>query len=643
MRKLISLLLVLTVLFTSLVFASVTVTATQSKTYNFNRNYTLTGNPIDDIVAVANAQNGRTKADLGYTEAWCADFVSDCAELAGVGDLIPRDGYCGNLYNNIINAGGHEVNSPQKGDIIFYYCNATYCPKSGAPWVHVGIMTSSSSSIEGNSGGRVTSKSRITYTDMNGHTYGHSGTNSVSVKYVRPNYDNASNPVNIGESFYAFIINTKMWKHLTVEQNNNVDIRTEKAYHCADQVWNFLRQDDGSYKIVSLANGRCLDVEDNSSANYANVSVWPDNGGDNQRWFIYGDAPYYKLKAKCSDCVLDVNEDCSDDGTNIQMFYDHGGESQQFQIYMLGEESYAIDKGNDFTAPIFNLKNGMALENDNGNVVIKKETGMSKQVWRFERQKDGSYKISSCYDGKCIDVHDASHASGANVQVYGSNGNDNQRWYLYEANNYVMFQSKESGYFLDLYEGLDLEGTNIEVWHKNIDDPQIFNIYKGDECKLKNTTVTVKKNESNQYVFSWFNVYAKTGYDLKIWQNDTQNDNVYQIIPDAKSGVTVKLPMGTYRACVDAYNHFERKTSNILTFIVENNAILGDTDGDGEITISDVTMLQRFLAELSIPTTEEQMMCGDVDNSGELEVSDATVIQRYLADMTIPYEIGKVI
>ena len=55
-------------------FQGLTVSATQNRDSYFSKNYTLTGNIRDDIVAVAAAQNGKTKAQLGFTEAWCANF-----------------------------------------------------------------------------------------------------------------------------------------------------------------------------------------------------------------------------------------------------------------------------------------------------------------------------------------------------------------------------------------------------------------------------------------------------------------------------------------------------------------------------------------------------------------------------------------
>lgn len=61
-------------------------------TGNFSRSYTLTGDGATDIVNVARAQIGKNGGQLGYAsdpnnpysgEEWCADFVSDCAILAG--------------------------------------------------------------------------------------------------------------------------------------------------------------------------------------------------------------------------------------------------------------------------------------------------------------------------------------------------------------------------------------------------------------------------------------------------------------------------------------------------------------------------------------------------------------------------------
>ena len=59
--------------------------------------------------------------------------------------------------------------------------------------------------------------------------------------------------------------------------------------------------------------------------------------------------------------------------------------------------------------------------------------------------------------------------------------------------------------------------------------------------------------------------------------------------------------------------------------------VIGDPDGDGKITIKDVTMIQMYCAEM-IDATDEQKMQMDINGDGRITILDATVLQRYLAD-----------
>ena len=55
----------------------------------------------------------------------------------------------------------------------------------------------------------------------------------------------------------------------------------------------------------------------------------------------------------------------------------------------------------------------------------------------------------------------------------------------------------------------------------------------------------------------------------------------------------------------------------------------GDADGDSFVTISDVTRIQRVLADLEKDSNGIVKRNGDVDNNG-LDITDATKIQMYL-------------
>ena len=77
---------------------------------------------------------------------------------------------------------------------------------------------------------------------------------------------------------------------------------------------------------------------------------------------------------------------------------------------------------------------------------------------------------------------------------------------------------------------------------------------------------------------------------------------------------------------------------NGMIFKVLNN-LLGDVDGDGEVTIIDATCIQRKLA--SIQTAKFIEAAADADEDGSLSIIDATSIQRWLAQLSTNDNIGK--
>ena len=173
--KSLSWLLSVVMIFGFFVVPSVSVSATQSASGGFSRDYTLTGDGFTDMVNIAMAQNEKTQAQIGYSESWCANFVSDCARLAGQESAVPFNGVVQSMYNAVINAGGYHVSSPQAGDLVFF--------TNGSGYGHVGIALDSDRNISGNIwyGGNPPSKVMILKNSWEGFS---------SWNYVRPNYQN---------------------------------------------------------------------------------------------------------------------------------------------------------------------------------------------------------------------------------------------------------------------------------------------------------------------------------------------------------------------------------------------------------------------------------------------------------------------
>nr|WP_316614311.1 dockerin type I repeat-containing protein [uncultured Ruminococcus sp.] len=73
----------------------------------------------------------------------------------------------------------------------------------------------------------------------------------------------------------------------------------------------------------------------------------------------------------------------------------------------------------------------------------------------------------------------------------------------------------------------------------------------------------------------------------------------------------------------------------------EYDYLLGDANGDGKVTINDVTIIQRYFAKLPLSISADTLMWGDVDGDGRLTIADATFIQRHLTNLPVPYDVGK--
>lgn len=221
----------------------------RAATASFNTNYSLSGNSADKMVSIATAQVGRSRSTMGYSDSWCARFVSDVASKAGESAAIPYNAGCRQLYNAIISAGGKEVSTPQKGDIVFFVCTVCKVYPYNNAYSHVGIMVDSSGTcISGNYNGKVSQHKVGDYQESDGHSV---ATRNIILKYVRPNYSLSSSanfvtpekPQN-AVKFYTWI--SEQGKGVSAENATSVS-KLEKGnlYY----FWFYLREDITHKKV----------------------------------------------------------------------------------------------------------------------------------------------------------------------------------------------------------------------------------------------------------------------------------------------------------------------------------------------------------------------------------------------------------
>lgn len=109
-------------------------------------------------------------------------------------------------------------------------------------------------------------------------------------------------------------------------------------------------------------------------------------------------------------------------------------------------------------------------------------------------------------------------------------------------------------------------------------------------------------------------------------------DSVTSIGNFAFSGcenLTIYAPKGSYAETYAKENGFA-----FVAIDDTPSVTIGDIDGDGNITISDATAIQRYLAEM-ITLSPDQLIAADTDGNGEVTINDATQLQKYLAEYDV--------
>jgi len=164
---------------------------------------------------------------------------------------------------------------------------------------------------------------------------------------------------NIGDDFYAVILNTAYWKPITA--NSNASVTLEKECGVAKQLWYFDRQDDGSYVITSASNGNALEM-DCGYTTPGNPVVYKEYwGGNYQKWSIYKQGDGYVFVSKHYpeyNLAITLSNNSSADGTKITTSTRCNDSSQIFSIYsgdevQLKPATLSVSVGNSATGTKF--------------------------------------------------------------------------------------------------------------------------------------------------------------------------------------------------------------------------------------------------------------------------------------------------
>jgi len=283
-------------------------------------------------------------------------------------------------------------------------------------------------------------------------------------------------------------------------------------------------------------NGEWYYTDDNG----AMVTGWiqPDDGA---WYYLNSDGTMARGWIQDGDTTYYLNQHS---GAMVTGWTSVDGEWHEFSSSGVYFHNTAQNLGKSFVAKLAsNLNMSKLVSLESNNVVIRSDDGGKDQMWRFDRQEDGSYKITNLETGWCLDVQDGKSAVGTNIQTWEDIGGNPQRW--------VMTDDKRNGN----YTFRPLSGINKD---------NVMDVLSATATDGSNIVISTENGGLNQS----FAVY-------KMKMGDIDFDDVLSI----KDVTQIqKILSGEYKS--------------------DNDNIIADINGNGKLDIRDATYIQLYVAKI---------------------------------------------
>lgn len=430
------------------------------------------------------------------------------------------------------------------------------------------------------------------------------------------------NYVDIGTDFYASITHIASWNHLTVESNDNVDICSDTNFD--NQYWKFYRQYDGSYKIVSAKNDKCLDVAGGSSQDGANIGVYSSNDTDAQRWYIYKCKNGYQFKPKCSNCVMEMNAWNFYQGVNLVCGTKDNSDAEIFAINFrdfndIADTTLNYSQNNGVVTFSWITAKGASKCNIkiyNGNSATGEDAPIN--LWNVQNNQtsinlgEGTFTaVLQTYNA----IHDYHLCKPITISTY--------------VRNFVPVKT--------LYNF----GHKYELFDTPVSWETAKKVCENKGGHLAVITSQSEQNTINELISSgkltYYNIGATNINNINEWQWVTNEKMIYTNWavgePNNVGNIERYLSVFNTENYLGQWNDTTNSSTSGISngFICEYENILGDINSDGKISINDVTELQLYISQ-SKDFSDEQKILADYNQDGIIDVLDVTDIQQLIVN-----------
>ena len=297
---------------------------------------------------------------------------------------------------------------------------------------------------------------------------------------------------------------------------------------------------NGYYKITSVKSDKVLDVADGGKTNGTNVQQYNSNNTYAQQWIIKstGDG-FFNIISRCNNLYMDVANGSTSNGTNVQVYEGNNTNAQKFK-FILAEEFNGTQTLEDGIYTISSaldsnkvLDISAASTNSGANVQLWSSTQEVQQKFIIRYLENGYYIIENFNSEKVLDVADGSKKNGANVWQYEKNNTNAQKWVIKDVGNgYYNIISKCGGLYLDVANGSTSNGTNVQLYEGNNTNAQKFKFEKdimdGQKTISNGTYIIASKLNTNK-VLDISGASKNSGENVQIWENVREKQQEFLI------------------------------------------------------------------------------------------------------------------
>lgn len=330
----------------------------------------------------------------------------------------------------------------------------------------------------------------------------------------------------------------------------NIDIYTSNCN--TSQKWK-ISYDTKGYATITNYAGKVLDVYGGEAKSGANVIQYKNTGDINQKWIITKDLKGYKIKSALSksghpDLCLDVFGSSSSDGANIEIFTNNNGKNQRFVFTPIDSQKITGEKvieDGEYSIRVKNYQNKCidvcaGSGDDGANVDLWTFNGGQNQIFHFKYDENTKcYTIFCVGSAKVLNVHMANPIPGSNVNQYINKNLDEEKWAITKKEDGgFLILNRYSGLSLDVDCGIMKDGSNVSTYTPNGGFNQNFVL--NSESLINNGVYTIMSYVANDRCLDIPRASCVSGTQLETYSGNFGINQKYVIKSYGKNKFTIR-------------------------------------------------------------------------------------------------------